>query len=235
MLDNYYYKKFPKISLMYRKIIRYGYEPEMIFAKQYLKKNKGNSIDVGAHLGQWTSLLSRYSLKVYSFEPNPFLFDILQKTKIKNSTLFNLACFSKNSKVILKIPKKNNILRPGNGTVVNFTTYDVESFLEVKVKCTKIDSLSEIKNVSLIKIDVEGAETDVIKGSIKILKTYKPALIIEIHPSRKKDFKEIKSILKKVDYSPYYWKKYELKKLNNFEDNNSEIVIFVNKDKFDSN
>ena len=35
--------------------------------------------------------------------------------------------------------------------------------------------------MDLVKIDVEGAELDVLEGSFSMLKRYKPKLLIEVH------------------------------------------------------
>lgn len=40
----------------------------------------------------------------------------------------------------------------------------------------------EIDNLKLIKIDVEGAEFDVIEGGIETIKRFKPRLLVELHP-----------------------------------------------------
>jgi FkbM family methyltransferase len=51
----------------------------------------------------------------------------------------------------------------------------------------KMDTLDNImryynlKKVDLVKIDVEGAELDVLEGSFSMLKRYKPKLLIEVH------------------------------------------------------
>ncbi|MHB9288548.1 FkbM family methyltransferase [Halobacteriales archaeon Cl-PHB] len=49
----------------------------------------------------------------------------------------------------------------------------------------KLDSVSiPSNNISVIKIDVEGHELDVINGGKESISHHKPNLLIEIHPSR---------------------------------------------------
>jgi hypothetical protein len=55
-----------------------------------------------------------------------------------------------------------------------------EEIKEIKVQVRKLDDiLSRAKKIDLIKIDVEGAEYDVLQGATNILKEDKPVLIFE--------------------------------------------------------
>jgi hypothetical protein len=66
----------------------------------------------------------------------------------------------------------------------------------------------KIKNVKLIKIDVEGAESDVLRGAKKILKRDHPRIIFEAWDE--KNLNKIKKILilfkyqiKRIGYEDY--------------------------------
>ena len=53
--------------------------------------------------------------------------------------------------------------------------------------CAPADDLveaGEIAPPSIIKIDVEGAEADVIRGALGTLRRYRPALLVEVHHVR---------------------------------------------------
>ena len=50
------------------------------------------------------------------------------------------------------------------------------------MKCSKIDNLvkkNKITNVSLIKVDVEGAEIEAIIGALSTIRKFKPQIIFE--------------------------------------------------------
>lgn len=56
----------------------------------------------------------------------------------------------------------------------------------------------KIKKVDLVKIDVEGAEADVLKGATKTLKKYHPKIIFEAWDEQY--LKKVKEVLKPFNY-----------------------------------
>ena len=74
------------------------------FLKYLINKNL-NSLDVGAYKGVYTYFISKYSKKVYAFEPNPKSYKILKKTVSKNVKVFSYALSDRSSVDFLKIPK----------------------------------------------------------------------------------------------------------------------------------
>ena len=73
---------------------------------------------------------------------------------------------------------------------INFKTF--------QVKCKRLDSFS-IRNISFIKIDVEGKESGILNGMTKILKKDIIFLIEKNEP----DFKRVKKIMKKNNFKPH--------------------------------
>jgi FkbM family methyltransferase len=66
-------------------------------------------------------------------------------------------------------------------------TASYESFGVVDVACARGDDLvesGEIAAPSIIKIDVEGAEADVVRGAMNILRRHRPILLVEVHHVR---------------------------------------------------
>jgi FkbM family methyltransferase len=70
---------------------------------------------------------------------------------------------------------------------------------------------NNLKEVSFIKIDVEGAELDVIRGATQTLKRFKPQLMIEFNSSVAKlsgySLEEIFTFLKPLNYKAFLLKK----------------------------
>ena len=58
----------------------------------------------------------------------------------------------------------------------------------------------KIPAVDLIKIDVEGAELDVLEGGLEILERHRPIIICEILPNHTQAFPKIAAILRAARY-----------------------------------
>ena len=79
------------VQRMYRQYVQPllpQYEPETYILRS-LKFDR--CVDVGAHAGTYSILLSHNSEHVYAFEPTRHSFDILKALNIPNLTAYNLA------------------------------------------------------------------------------------------------------------------------------------------------
>ena len=138
--------------------------------------------DIGANIGIVTlhlSQLTKSSGMVYAFEPNPYLAALLRETLLKNSLsnvkLFPIALGSQKSKLQLSIPDGNM----GAASLVRRSQFINQKIIDVEVDTlANIIEQEKIKNIKLIKIDVEGFEADVLKGGMSFLKEVKPTVIL---------------------------------------------------------
>lgn len=125
-----------------------GYEKETVaFLKQRITKDMVVA-DIGANLGFFTLLLSNLSKKVIAFEPDPVSFKRLtENTKaLTNVEIHNKA---------VGVPGKQMLFgEPGRGT---------NSFYHRKTPIGEVEVVSGPK-VDFAKIDVEGAEIDVLNN-----------------------------------------------------------------------
>ena len=106
--------------------------------------------------------------------------------------------------------------------------YNYESF---QVKTKKLDELVKKDNIGFIKIDVEGHETEVIRGSIELIKRNKPTLLVEIEERHtKKPIESTINFIKKLGYECFQLKENKVKLFNIKEhiskDNN---FLFIKK------
>jgi FkbM family methyltransferase len=164
-------------------------EQEII--EHFNPKKNDTVIDIGAHLGRY-SLISAAKVnnegKVISIEANPLVLEKLKKNlelnQLTNTTSLNYAVYSEKTKIKLFFPSeglKDTIYN----TVISDRSISSEKFIEVNADTLDniLDSIGiKPENVNWIKIDVEGAELEVLKGAMSILSKSKDiALLIEIH------------------------------------------------------
>ena len=149
-----------------------------------IKNNKGISIDIGANIGNHSIFFAKYiSDKVISFEPSLVNYNILLrnlKTNLKNNQFlaFQIGLGCSEYDTNLFYPSKNNF---GMAKI----RADDKSKNTEKIKIDTLDNIVK-KNkindpINLIKIDVEGMEIDVLKGSELIITKNLPHLVIEAH------------------------------------------------------
>ena len=84
---------------------------------------------------------------------------------------------------------------------------DKSSFVEITVPLIKLDKLVPSKDIDIIKIDVEGAELGVLRGSINTLNTNRPVVMFESGPIKYDGLEYTKEdmwdFLKENDYGVY--------------------------------
>ena len=197
-------------------------------------------VDIGANIGIYTLLLSKYvgkNGKIFSFEPEPESFEILKKNilenNIENSKLENLAVSNTNDKVKLFLNEVS-----GTHTIFKQTTHKTTGEYVDVCAITLDDYFLEKKlldKISFVKIDVEGVEFNVLKGMTKILeKNERISLLIEVIPNQLLDFgtdpNDLLDFLIQRRFSIYLfdYNKLETRKLNSIEDLQRENGVSVN-------
>jgi FkbM family methyltransferase len=148
---------------------------------------KGHVVmDIGANIGCHTLLMSQWAKSVFAVEPSFSVFERLQRNVrlngVDNVTLVNRALSDSDGTATLFTPPKSY---PNQGTASlhkrNLTAEDVG----VSVHTMTLDTLMgacKIPHVDLIKIDVEGHELDVLRGSQQVLRERMPRLVFEFDP-----------------------------------------------------
>ena len=162
-------------------------------------KNDAVVFDIGAFKGDTAYFFSKKcsnKARIYAFEPDENNYKILLKIKDKY----------KLNNVIA-----SNILFSNSETEINFLSMDLNR-PAVKMKSTTIDKFVEennIEKIDYIKMDVEGAEKNILEGAIKTIKKFKPSLAIAIYHGGKlfmEDFYNIPIFIKNIinEYYEYY-------------------------------
>lgn len=160
-------------------------------ATQMMKKilKKGDIvIDIGANIGYYVILESKlvgHEGVVYAIEPVPLAVELLRRNcelnKCKNVKIYQLAIYNRSGKLTIYVPSK-----------LNWSTINIENVKDIKRNsCIKIevnaltleDFIQKEKiKPTLIRMDVEGAEFEILTSSEKLLrKLDNIMLFVEFH------------------------------------------------------
>ncbi len=140
-------------------------------------------LDIGANLGLVTLQMARLvggGGRVDSFEPNPAMHSLLsqslERNKYKHVRLHTCALGSQDGDTLtLNFPESN----AGQGTLTS--TRPQEGWTSVKVPVRTLAALAsefQFDPVRLLKIDVEGFESEVFKGALPWLRSSPPGAIV---------------------------------------------------------
>ena len=167
-------------------------------------------IDVGANIGYFSFLAAKkvgQNGKVYSFEPSKREYERLTQcipiNHVDNIVHYNLALSEQQGAIYFFTDEFH--------TGLNSIEEDSGGQTNEKVICARLDEVVKDGKIDLIKIDVEGAELKVLRGTERLLKTkHVQKLIIEITPkflAKYGDSKEaVFDFLLKHDYYPVFSK-----------------------------
>lgn len=168
------------------------YEHEIL---DYLADNyyiMSTIVDVGANIGNHTVFFDEYlpCRTVIAIEPVLRNFDVLQRNTGDRQVVRYFGAASDRFGTVKMLVKEDNMGTPR-----------VSEEGECEVPCFPIDSLIFDEPVSLMKIDVEYHEPQVIAGAKQTIAIYHPLILIEDWDHQYKEllpgYKEVK-----------YWKKY---------------------------
>lgn len=169
--------------------------------------------DVGANIGVYSTAFANAGAKVYSFEPNPLNFELLQKNTagLKNVVLHNAAATNVAGDILVQT---FDPAQPGNYGEVLINNED-----GVPAQAVRLDDV-KIPAPNVIKIDAEGSELGVIQGCLKKIKKNLPLICYEAQESPHLD--KIYSILTDIGYR-LYWAGIPNYNPDNFKKNTDNI------------
>lgn len=142
---------------------------------------KGDVIfDIGANIGYYTVLASKLvdlKGKVYAFEPDPDNLKLLEKNILLNKCSNVVVVPMAVSERAGTLTFKKDLSNPGESKISEKGN--------VKVKATTLDKFitsRRIKKIDLIKVDVEGAEINVLKGARTLIGRKDIKMFFECNP-----------------------------------------------------
>src|SRR5918992_3614911 len=168
-------------------IVMTRHEDDII--ERFLPKQGDIVVDIGAHMGRYTIISSKRvgaNGKVVAIEAHPNNFEMLNRNiklnQLTNVVPLNYAVYSKETKIKLYLPEVESGYTMHHSIMSNRARTE-DKFVEVNANT--LDYLLQLKGimeVNWIKIDVEGAEFEVLQGASNVLSKSKDiALLIEVH------------------------------------------------------
>jgi len=167
---DFFWKVKEKLFWFIRNNSRNAYKDQRVLLKNL---ESGIILDVGANVGDTVKLYQNYfpGYKIFCFEPFPESCDYLKKRFIKDSniSIVEKALGSKGQTKTLYVSNFSNLnsLQRPNERAWGFAdkkSIDVETII-LDQYCYEND----IKQIDILKLDVQGSELDVLKGSKTML------------------------------------------------------------------
>jgi FkbM family methyltransferase len=199
-------------ALLKRKILNYGalgISYIQLFPWLFRLNKNSIIIDCGANRGHISSYLSLTGATIYAFEPDPIAFVQLVKrcSRRKNVNCINKGVWDKNA--VIKLYRHREMKGQSDFTVSSSIIDEKKNIKPASAIGVEVIDLVEFmqslsKKIDLIKIDIEGAEIQVLK---KIIETRAYALFktmyVETHetkiPGQKEELEKIKKELKRKE------------------------------------
>lgn len=187
--------------------------------------------DVGANGGVWADMIleRKPQSTVHLFEPNSYLIEHGLKQKYSNNEkilINDTAAYKEDGKQLdfFYFTNENN----GLSSIYHNEKWDYLPMQKGQVRSITLDTYCKEKSISridLLKIDVEGAELDVLQGCWHILNG-KIAKYIQVEYSEHyqlngRKFMDVVNYVKQFGYSAYFWQYGDFVKIteDNFVEN----------------
>jgi FkbM family methyltransferase len=147
--------------------------------------------DVGANFGFYSLLAARQGAQVFAFEPDIQIAESLERHACLNSLkarieIIRAAVYSTTGSIALDPAS----CQRGHGNAHVGVALD-PSHPTLQVPCTTLDDFARKHTApDIVKIDVEGAESEVLKGAKKVFAESRPHLLCEVHDRANASFVE---------------------------------------------
>jgi FkbM family methyltransferase len=161
--------------------------------------------DVGAHIGFFSLLAARAvgeGGEVAAFEADPEnaarIREHMDRNALAQVRVFPLAVWSKCCRIHFERASQFSSRNQGAAVQASDTTSGADG---IEVGATTLDSHARDRRPpTVIKVDVEGGEAEVLEGAAMIFSEAKPVLVCEVHHS--KDADALQKWLRQKGYAP---------------------------------
>lgn len=156
------------------------YDRQTLKVMRKVLKPDSNCLDIGCHKGEVLEHMLHFAPqgKHLGFEPLPDFFEKLKSQFPKNCQFFNMALSDKKGEITFHHVVSNPAY---SGIKKRSYAREDEEVQKITVATDRLDDVLKPMSqpINFIKIDVEGAELQVLKGATETLKNHKPIVVFE--------------------------------------------------------
>ncbi len=186
---------------------------EYIFLDSIKNRDTGILLDVGCHTGYFPCLFKNFFNRIIGFEPNSKSFSVLKNVNIENFEYYQ-NFVSDETKEVIAIDTEDGW---------SFQSEVNRDIVKKKINQITLDKFCEnknLKNITGIKIDVDGIDLKVLYGCKNIIKENRPSILIENYSNKLiKFFENLDYVLLSLVSSKDKSYNLELEELKNFDQN----------------
>ncbi len=189
--------------MLERSFVTHEYEhADILRFIDLIHRNNGTFFDVGANMGIYSLLACKWGqfTSIVAVEPSKREVTILEHNfklnRLRHYTIVQAAASNKNGTAMLNIADR---FHRGENTLGPFVYSTTKLAARIPVPTKTLDQIAMrlcIAKVTLIKVDTDGHEYQVIRGGEKIIKRDRPFLLVEF-PST-----QLVDLLRKWNYTP---------------------------------
>lgn len=170
-----------------------GIDPYTEIQNNFKDYNFEIFFDIGANIGQTISSIRNVfpNSQIWAFEPVQQTFGVLKANMAnKNVHCFQIGFGSENMETEIYVNRQDPLST--SNSIVNETNNESNSEGKQKIRIEKLDTFCEnhsISKIDYLKIDTEGFDLEVLKGSCELLKNEKISFIeVEVSTSPENSF-----------------------------------------------
>ncbi|SKA30103.1 methyltransferase, FkbM family [Enhydrobacter aerosaccus] len=183
---------------------------------KHLCRPDQDSIDVGANIGTYLHAMKRHSRQVHAFEPIPWLAQLLSKKFGRRIIVENVALSSSAGTAVLHIPEIDGTLVTGLSTLSDRFT-EQTAHRDIVVETKPLDAVYR-GTVGFIKIDVEGAEHNVLQGARRTIERCRPRVLVEAEERHAPgSIRLVESFFRQLGYRGYFVLRRRLQPIERFD------------------
>lgn len=172
------------------------------------------TVEAGAHIGSETLLMAAMvgaHGKVYAFEPNPVVkkrLDInIRFNRFEQRIISSGTALGESNGTVSFYVKEEHIPNQGLSSKYKFD----EDVTQIEVTQQTLDDWfvsNGVERIDFLKMDVQGAEIDILKGGSEVITRFRPAIFAEAAPSTQSDsrqsLEDLYDILSVYGYRVYH-------------------------------